>query len=231
MRAIGLRWIGGLAALCTAASAQTTSLPPPGSADWEPVAFRSVSRHTRYTLEARGGVRADADCAASALVLPLAQVDLARTPVLHWRWRIERPLAIENERSRRGDDFAARVYVTFRFEPERASLFARARQRIGSRLYGRELPGSAVSFVWTSRQEPGAVWTNPYADETRMVALARGGEPDWRDEAVDVVAAYRRAFERDPPGVLALGIMTDSDDACQHAVARYADFRFTGGES
>jgi hypothetical protein len=231
MWATGLHAIGATALVCAAAAAaETTSLPAPGAADWEPLTFRGVSRHTVYTPQPDGGVRAEAACAASGLVLPLARVDLARTPVLHWRWRIDRPLAIDDERSRSGDDFAARVYVMFRFEPERASLYARLRQRIGSRLYGSEVPGSAVSFVWTSREEPGAVWTNPFADETRMIAVARGGS-GWRDEAVDVVAAYRRAFDRDPPAALALGIMTDSDNACQHAVARYAGFHFSGADA
>jgi len=231
MRAIGRQLAAALAVACAAAAAETTALPHPDAAAWEPLTFRSVSRHTLYTpLAEGGGVRAEADCAASALVLPLEQVDLGRTPVLHWRWRVDRPLAIADERSRQGDDFAARVYVMFRFDPEHASLYARARQHIGSRLYGSELPGSAVNFVWTSREEPGALWTNPHADESRMIALARGDASGWRDEAVDVVAAYRRAFRRDPPGALALGIMTDSDNACQHAVARYAGFHFTGGQ-
>lgn len=220
--------VSALAAALALGAAAPGELPPPGGDGWEPLTFRRIDRHTTYTrLEAAEGVRAEADCAASALVLPLDGVDLARTPVLRWRWRVDRALEIADERSRGGDDFAARVYVMFRFEPERASFFEWARQRLGSRLFGSEMPGSALSFVWASHEAPGSVWTNPYAAESRMIALASGPSSGWREETVDVASAYRRAFDRPPPPPLALGIMTDADDACQQAVARYGSFRFT----
>jgi hypothetical protein len=210
------------------ASMAATALPQPGASAWAPLRFRSVPRQTNYTPIPGGhGVRAEADCAASALVLPLEAIDLDRTPVLRWRWHVEQTLEIEDERIREGDDFAARVYLMFRFEPDRASFFERARQRLGSRLFGTEMPGSVLSFVWTSGEAPGSRWTNPFAAETKMIALARGEASDWRDEAVDVVAEYRRTYAHGPPAPLALGIMTDTDNACQHATARYADFRFT----
>lgn len=216
-----------LSALAIASMAPTV-LPQPGAPAWAPLRFRSVQRHTIYTPIPGGlGVRAEADCAASALVLPLDAIDLALTPVLRWRWHVEQPLEIEDERIRDGDDFAARVYLMFRFEPQRASFFERARQRLGSRLFGSEMPGSVLSFVWTSREAPGSRWTNPFASESKMIALAQGGASEWRNEAVDVVAEYRRTYAHDPPATLALGIMTDTDNACQHATARYADFRFT----
>jgi hypothetical protein len=218
-------------------AAGPVALPTPGSDAWEPLRFRSGERATEYVrLPDGAGVRAEARCSASALVLPLAtrEVDLGRTPVLHWRWRVDRPLAIEDERSRGGDDFAARVYVMFRFEPGRASWLERAQQRLGESLFGKEMPGSALNFVWSSREPPGAIWTSPYTDSARLVAQARGEPGEWRQEAVDVVATYRRAFGSEPPAPLALGLMPDADDACQHAEARFADFRFTarsGGEA
>jgi len=220
-------------AVLTLGAAAPESLPEPGGAGWEPLRFRSIERATDYTPLPGGGVRAEARCAASALVLSLSDrdLDLGRTPVLHWRWRVDQPLDIPDERSKRGDDFAARVYVMFRFESEGASLLERARQHLGETLFGRQMPGTALSFVWSSRQPPGALWTSPYTASTRLLALARGPSDAWRNEAVDVVAAYRRAFEESPPAPLALGIMTDADDSCGRAVARYADFRFGPTES
>ncbi|MGH0032631.1 MAG: DUF3047 domain-containing protein [Myxococcota bacterium] len=223
-----LATIGLAAGSLGAAEPGVLPLAPPGSDAWQPLAFRSVERTTDYAPLDEGGVRAEARCSASALVLPLEEtdLDLARTPVLHWRWRVDRPLAIADERSKGGDDFAARVYVMFRFEPEKASLLERARQSLGRRLFGTEMPGTALNFVWSSGEDPGALWTSPYTGSARLLAVARGAVDDWRSESVDVVEAYRRAFDAEPPEPLALGLMTDADDACQHAVARYADFRF-----
>jgi hypothetical protein len=202
------------------------ALPEPGGEGWEPLHFRRIERTTDYTPLPGGGVRAEARCSASALVLPLSDLELERTPVLHWRWRVDRPLDIPDERRKSGDDFAARVYVMFRFQPEQASWLRRVQQRLGESLFGKEVPGTALNFVWASRETPGALWTSPYTEDTRLLALERGPSEAWRSEAVDVIAAYRRAFESSPPEPIALGIMTDSDDSCGHAVARYADFRF-----
>ena len=207
-------------------------LPVPGAAPWEPLHFRSIERHTSYLPSPEGNpeaVRAAAECAASALVLPLSDIDLTRTPVLRWRWRVLRPLEVADERSKTGDDFAARVYVMFRFEPERASLLERARRRLGNAFFGTEIPGTALSFVWTAGIEPGAIWTNPHAMESKMISLARGASEGWRDASVDVTRAYQQAFGHPPPVAFGLGIMTDADDTCQSAVAEYADFRFTAG--
>jgi hypothetical protein len=203
-------------------------LPAPGSDGWEPLHFED-RRHTRYTRVRQGDrvvLRAESDCAASGLTLALADVDLGDTPLLLWRWRVDEALDIEDERARGGDDFAARVYVLFPFEPSRATWLQRLRHGLGARLFGVEPPGSALSFVWASRADPGSVWVSPYSPETRLVALARGRGDAWRSEAVDVRKHYRSAFGREPPPPFGLGIMTDADDSCQRAVAHYADLRF-----
>lgn len=214
------------------AAEQVRQLPAPGSSAWQPVTFRSVERPTTYIPfgEPETGVRAEADCSASALVLPLEEIDLSRTPVLHWRWRILQGLDVEDERSRSGDDFAARVYVMFRFEPDRASLLERFRRGVGERLFGAEMPGTALSFVWSSRIASGAIWTNPYAAEARMIALASGPGSGWRAETVDLPASYASAFGHPPPQATGIGVMTDADDTCQQAVAEYQDFRLAPRE-
>lgn len=209
------------------------ALPPVTGPAWEPVSLPGVENETHYRQSdasgtgADGALRAEAECSASARVVRLADVDLARTPVLRWRWRVEEGLDIADERSREGDDFAARVSVLFPFEPEQAGWLETVGHRLTERLAGREVPGSALYFVWTDRVEPGTVWENPYTPSVSMRAVARGAAEGWRSEAVDVARSYREAFGRDAPKPAAVGIMTDSDNQCARAVALYADFRFT----
>lgn len=61
-------------------------------------------------------VEAVANASMALLARPLA-VDLARTPVLCWRWRIEAPLKTADMSTRQGDDYAARVYLAFSLQP------------------------------------------------------------------------------------------------------------------
>jgi hypothetical protein len=208
------------------------SLPDFADPAWRPFAFGNIDRHTSYRPVAGkpAWLRAESECAASARIVPLPDLDLAHTPILHWRWRVDRPLEIADERSKPGDDFAARVYVMFRFQPEKASLFQRLRHRIGALAYGLEPPGTALSLVWSSREPEGESWKSPYGEESAMRVVASGATRKtgtWYNESMDVSAAYRKAFGAEPPPLLALGVMTDADDSCGEATAGFAEFRFS----
>jgi Protein of unknown function (DUF3047) len=212
--------------LPAAVGADQISLPAPSSSAWQPLVFPRVERHTQYTDAApAGALRARSECAASARVLSLEGVNLAEFPRLHWRWQIVEPLRAEaDERTKSGDDFAARVYVAFRFDHDRASLLERARHRLGAALYGAALPGSALTYVWSRAAPAGTSWENPYAATSRMISLGMGPQPDWRSEEVDLIADYTRWFGGPMPPALFVAVMTDSDDTCKSAEALYADF-------
>jgi hypothetical protein len=188
-----------------------------------------VERRSVYLPVKEDGVsavRAESHCSASGLVLPLEGVELAETPHLRWRWKVERGLPSRNERVRKGDDFAARVYVLFRFERERSSLWERVQNRIGRAFYGPQVPGQALTYVWSASEDRGSAWTNPFTSSSWMVSLGKGPLPSWRDEQVDVVSEYRTRFGGEPPPVVAVALMTDSDNVCEEAVAYFADFEF-----
>jgi hypothetical protein len=212
------------------AGASELALPAPGGPAWQPLEFSKIPRHTRYEpLEQQGALRAESRCAASGLLLPLEAVDLRATPRLRWRWKIETPIdAAADERSKQGDDFAARVYVAFAFAPERASLWERTRRRLGAALYGEDLPGSALNYVWTRGEPAGATWPNPFVPSSAMVSRGEGALEAWRVEEVDLLADYARLFGVEAPAPLFLALMTDTDDTCGEARASYADFRLLG---
>jgi hypothetical protein len=223
-----------LATLSLAVDAQVPpgqiALSPPGTEGWRPLQFPGVVRSTVYTPEPGDGfaaVRAASDCAGSALYLPVEFIDLHRTPQLHWKWRIEKGLPVHNERVASGDEFAARVYVMFEFDATRASLWQRMRHAVEARLYGGVVPGSAISYVWSTHEAAGNTWDNPYLPQEKMISLGSGPLPQWADESVDVAADYRSLFGRSPPPLLAVAILTDSEDSCQLAIADFGDFSFT----
>lgn len=235
---MGLRRSGGLAVAMLAllapptprsAGADGIRLSTPGSVDWRPLAFRGIEKQTHYSLEISEGVeaaRAESNCGASGLVLRLDGIRLDRTPLLRWRWRVDRGLDLPEEQTKAGDDFAARVYLMFGFDESRASAFQRLRHRLARLVYGDDVPGSALNFVWTSRLPVGSVWDNPFAPSAKMIALARGEDPEWRTETVDVAARYRELFGSAPPPLLGIAIMSDSDNSCQRTEARFAAFEF-----
>ena len=204
-------------------------LPAPGREGWQPLRFRKIPRHTVYTpvsLDGREAVRAEARCSASALFFELDEIDLASTPLLEWEWKVERDLEISDPRVKSGDDFAARVYVLFEFEPERASAWERLRRRAVRALFGTEIPGNALNYVWSSTEPTGSAWDNPYTESSKMISRGSGPLGSWRRERVDVLADHR-ALIGEPPRVRAIALMSDSDGSCQQATAYIASLRFT----
>jgi Protein of unknown function (DUF3047) len=229
-----MRLLAPLAALAWAGTAFAADvvLSPPAADTWRVLEFPKIARHTSYTVvqsDGRAAFKADADCSASARYLPIDHVDLTRTPLLRWRWKIQQGLPPHNERVKAGDDFAARVYVLFPFDAQHASVWEKLRHRLGASWYGDLVPGNVISYVWSSHEPAGAHWEGPYGAGAQMISLGNGAEAEWTEETVDVVADYTAAVGRTPPPALAIAVMTDTDNTCRQATAYYADFRFVGG--
>ena len=196
--------------------------PPPG---WEALTFPRVPRHTRYTVVRDGAgfvLRAESDASASGLYRPL-DLDPRVHRVLSWRWKVEGMLARSDPRRKEGDDYAARVYVAFRYDPASAGAWERARYGAFRLLYGRYPPGLALNYVWESRLPVGTVLDNVYSARAKVVVVRSGAAEagTWVTETRDIYADYRRIVGGEPPRVEGIALMTDTDDTGDRAVAYY----------
>jgi hypothetical protein len=190
--------------------------------------FRGIERHTRYTLvadpEQRTVVRAEARASASGMIRRL-DVDAAATPLLRWRWKIARTIAGGDVTRRQGDDHAARIYVSFRYSPDRLSVTERAKYAAARLVYAEYRPHAALNYIWDSRAPVGTIVPNPYSDRVRMIVVdsgdARAGT--WQLHERDIVADYRAAFGEEPPPIVGIALMTDTDNTGESAEAWYGD--------
>lgn len=217
-----------LACVLSRAAADDVAVAPSRVEAWKPMTFPKIDKTTAYTTvrdDDAEAILARAECSASALYVAV-DVDLTKTPLLTWRWKATQAPTAADERRKDGDDFAARVYVMFRFDAQRASWWARARHRLGTAIYGDIVPGNAINYVWSSQEPAGASWENPFSSEARMIVVGRGAMSEWRQESVDVAADYEKYFGSPLPPLLAVAVMSDSDNTCSQAGAYFADFRF-----
>jgi hypothetical protein len=210
--------------------------PEPGGppAGWETLTFKKAPRATRYTIHREGEgwvLRAAARGSASGLYHPL-DLDPRVHRILTWRWKVERVLERADPRRKEGDDYAARIYVAFRYEPETATFWERTTYGIYRALYGRYPPRAAITYVWDGRLPAGTALPNPYTDRTRMLVVRSGpGEAGrWVAERRDIYADYRRLFGGEPPRLAGIGLMTDTDDTGEDAVAWYGPLGLAAGD-
>jgi hypothetical protein len=113
---------------------------------------RNEAVATEYRVVRDGGttvVRAESVGTASGIEHEIP-VDLNTYPVLRWRWKIDRVVVSGDPHRKDKDDYAARVYVTFGFEPDKASFGERLRYRTTRALFS-NVPFAAISYIWASR--------------------------------------------------------------------------------
>lgn len=180
-----------------------------GLAGWTPQTFRNKAP-TQYRL-APGpeGSVLDARCAAGASGLIWRErIDLARTPLLRWRWRVDGVYAGLDERTEAGDDFPARVYAV------RDGGWAPWRTR-------------SLVYVWASSEPAGSDWRSAYTDQAHIVALRSGAAEagQWREERRDLRADFQRYFGLALDHVDGIALMSDCDDGGRSASAAYGDLR------
>jgi DUF3047 family protein len=176
---------------------------------WDKKAFKGETEYRIVELDGRRVLRAKSQASASGLV-KLVKVDLTRTPILHWSWRVDNVLKGVNERSRQGDDYPARIYPIV----SGGAFFWKTRSLI---------------YVWSSYQPAGTVWHSAYTGNAVMVAV-QSGEAQigrWLSYKRDVRADLKDYFGEDIETIDALAIMTDTDNSGQSAVAYYGDIYFS----
>ena len=174
-------------------------------ADWQIRKFEGETRYRIVELEGQRVLEADSAASASSLYLE-REIDLVETPILEWRWRIEKTPGVGNERIRDGDDFAARVYVV----------------APGRGMFGLPI---AISYVWAGSARIGDAWPNPFTSKAMMFALDSGDAKarTWRTHRRNVRADFLRLFGRDVDRLEGVAVMTDSDNSGRRARAWYGD--------
>ena len=156
--------------------------------------------------------------------------DPARTPVLSWRWKVDRVVEGARMEQKEAEDFAARVYVSFDLPVDQLPFATRTKLRIARAIYG-DVPAAAICYVWDNRHPPGASMWSPHFDYVRIVVLqsGRGRVGQWVEEKRDVDADFRAAFggrwKKPTPRIAAVVAGNDTDQTHESATAWFGDFR------
>lgn len=175
-----------------------------GLSGWEKKSFKGF---TEYGLIREGDamvVKATSQAAASGLVKKIA-FDPQKFRYLRWSWKIEQTIAGGDEKTKAGDDYAARIYVVF----------------AGIHFWQTK----AINYIWANHLQVGDSLPNAYTASAMMVAVQAGPSKagQWCAEERDIFADYRKLFGSDPGEASAVAIMTDTDNTGTGAVAWYGD--------
>jgi hypothetical protein len=143
---------------------------------------------------------------------------------VEWQWKIESVLPSGDMTKKDGDDFAARVYVTFDYDPSNLGFGQRIKYRLYKTFTSFEIPLRSLNYVWGNEpDEVGDTGPNPFSDWVQYVVVKSGNDQagQWHTEKRNILEDYRMVYGEEPPPVSGITIMTDSDNTGESTKAYF----------
>ena len=173
---------------------------------------RGADNKTDYSVgsnENGNFLKAVADNAASGLGKKL-KIDLNKTPFINITWKIEKDLPGIRENTKKGHDFAARVFVI---------------KKTGATL----LSNRAINYVFSSNNEVGFNSPSPYTKKSidNVLATTKDNLNKWITVKANVKEDFKRFHNLDVNQLDGLAIMVDTDNSKMEAISYFQNIYFS----
>ena len=173
---------------------------------------RGADNKTIYSVgsnENGNFLKAVADNAASGLGKEV-KIDLNKTPFINITWKIEKGLPGIKEDTKKGHDFAARVFVV---------------KKTGATL----LSNRAINYVFSSNIDVGLNWPSPYTKKSidNVLATTKDNLNKWITVKANVKEDFKKFHNLNLDELDGLAIMSDTDNSKMKSVAYYQNIYFS----
>ena len=173
---------------------------------------RGADNKTVYTVgsnENGNFLKAVADNAASGLGKEV-KIDLNKTPFINITWKIEKDLQGINENSKKGHDFAARVFAV---------------KKTGAT----PLSNRAINYVFSSNSAVGQSWPSPYTKKSidNVLATTKDNLNVWVTVKANVKEDFKKFHDLDVNQLDGLAIMADTDNSKMKSISYFQNIYFS----
>ena len=173
---------------------------------------RGADAKTFYSIgsnENGNYLKAEAVNAASGVGKEI-KINLDKTPFINITWKIEKDLKGIKENTKKGHDFAARVFVI---------------KKTGAT----PLSNRAINYVFSSNSNVGETWPSPYTKKSidSVLASTRSNLNEWVTVKANVKEDFKKFHDLDVNELDGLAIMSDTDNSKLKAIAYYQNIYFS----
>ena len=173
---------------------------------------RGSNGKTKYSLgmnENGSFLRAEAKGTASGLGKKV-KIDLRKTPFINITWKIEKDLKGIDEKSKKGHDYAARVFVV-----KKTGLTP--------------LSNKAVNYVFSSNNSTNEFWRSPYTKSSidYVLSTSKDNLNEWVTVKANVKEHFKKLHDLNIEELTGLAIMTDTDQTDIKAISYYQNIYFS----
>jgi hypothetical protein len=121
--------------------------------------------------------------------------------------------------------------VSFHGDINRLDFSERVTLRWYKALTGQTLPYAMLMYVSAASLPAGTTVPNEHTEKIQTIVVSGDeGRGQWIRFRRNVLEDYRHIFGEDPGEIVAVGVMTDSDDTRQQARTLYGDITFLEGQ-
>ena len=173
---------------------------------------RGADNKTVYTIgtnENGNFLKSIAENAASGLGKEI-KIDLNKTPFINITWKIEKDLSGIKENTKKGHDYAARVFVI---------------KKTGAT----PLSNRAINYVFSSNNEIGSNWPSPYTKKSidNVLASTKNKLNEWITVKANVKNDFKKFHNLDVDELDGLAIMSDTDNSKMKSIAYFQNIYFS----
>ena len=173
---------------------------------------RKIKGKTTYTLGSNQNgnyLKAEAEGKASGLGKEI-KINLLKTPFINITWKVEKDLSGIIENSKKGHDYAARVFVV---------------KKTGTTA----LSNRAINYVFSSNNPAGNNWPSPYTKKSIDYVLSTTKEHhnQWITVKANVREHFKKLHDLEVSELTGVAIMTDTDNSKLKAISYYQNIYFS----
>ena len=154
-------------------------------------------------------IKAEAEGKGSGLGKEV-KIDLLKTPFINITWKVEKDLSGIDEKTKKGHDYAARVFVI---------------KKTGSTM----LSNRAINYVFSSNQNVGENWHSPYTKKSVDYVLSTTKENlhTWVTVKANVKDHFKKFHDLDVVDLTGVAIMMDTDNSKLRAISYFQNIYFS----
>ena len=180
--------------------------------EFENLKVKKVKGETTWTLgsnEKGPYIRAEAEGKGSGLGKEV-KINLLETPFINITWKVEKNLTGIIENSKKGHDYAARVFVI---------------KKTGATA----LSNRAINYVFSSNNSINDNWSSPYTKKSidYVLASTKTNLNEWVTVKANVKEDFKKFHDLDVNELDGLAIMSDTDNSKKKTVAYYQNIYFS----
>ena len=138
------------------------------------------------------------------------KINLSKTPFINITWKVEKDLSGIDEKTKKGHDYAARVFVI---------------KKTGTTM----LSNRAINYVFSSNQNVDENWYSPYTKKSVDYVLSTTKEnfDTWVTVKANVKDHFKRFHDLDVINLTGVAIMMDTDNSKLKAISYFQNIYFS----